>query len=198
MPRPLDHQKRREIVDRAFEVILERGVAKTTMSHIAAALGMKRPTLYWYFSDLDTLLEAVAEGLEGRLAERVVGAMVGCDHPIDQLLAMLQAATAFYEEERSAFEGLVRLWAARPGGYGALTDRDVRQREFLSELVRQGMAAGRIRSCDPEGLVQTMFALIDGAVLRMVAVGVSSAPMIAFAREHLLEPLRLPPLREAP
>jgi len=197
VPRPVDHQKRQEIVDRAFEVILDRGVAKTTMSHIAAALGMKRPTLYWYFSDLDTLLEAVAQRLEGRLADRVVAAMVVCDHPVDQLLAMLEAATAFYEEERSAFEGLVRLWASRPGSHDALTARDARQREFLSDLVRQGMAAGRIRDCDPEGLVQTIFALLDGAVLRMVAVGVSSAPMIAYAREHLLEPLRLPAPRES-
>ena len=192
MARPVDHEKRKEIVQRAFEVVLERGVAKTTMSHIAQALGMKRPTLYWYFSDVDKLFEAVAEGLEGRMLERTVAAMAAHDHPIDQLIAMLREVTAFYEEERTVVEGLVRLWSARPEASEMLAGRDRRQREFLTSLVEQGIEAGRVRPCDAAGLVHTVFALVDGAVLRTVLVGVSPASMLEFAERNLLAPLRLP------
>ncbi len=195
MARPVDHDKRREIVQQAFEIVLQRGVAKTTMSHIASVLGMKRPTLYWYFSDVDKLFEAVAEGLEGKMLERTVAAMAAHDHPIDQLIAMLRTVTAFYEEEREVVEGLVRLWSARPEANAVLAGRDERQRLFLTALVEQGIAAGLVKPCDAAGLVHTVFALVDGAVLRTVLVDISPASMLKFAEDNLLEPLRLEPLR---
>ena len=193
MSRPVDHEKRREIVERAFEVVLERGVAKTTMSHIAEALGMKRPTLYWYFADVDTLFEAMVEQLEGRLLDQVVAAMAAEQHPIDQLLAMLTTVTAFYEQERAVVEGLVRLWSSRPEASSLLIARDERQRQFLTALVQQGIDAGLVRPCDAAGLVHTVSTLVDGSVLRTVLVGMSPQPMIDFAAEHLLEPLRITP-----
>jgi len=57
MARTPDEAKRREIAEGALNVLRERGIHQTTMSHIAAALGMKRPALCWYFSDLGQIFE---------------------------------------------------------------------------------------------------------------------------------------------
>ncbi len=57
MPRTPDMKRRAEIAARAFEVLRERGLQRTGMADVATALGMKRPTLYWYFRDLGQLFD---------------------------------------------------------------------------------------------------------------------------------------------
>ncbi len=52
--------RRREIVRRAAEIFLQKGVAQTSMEDIAQAVGIKREGLYYYFqSRNDILLEII-------------------------------------------------------------------------------------------------------------------------------------------
>ncbi|MDP6934126.1 MAG: TetR/AcrR family transcriptional regulator, partial [Myxococcota bacterium] len=192
VPRPTDHAKRHEIADRAFQLVLERGVQAINMSQLARDLHMKRPTLYWYFPDLGSLFDTVVENVEERLLERVVGAMRMETHPLDQLLALLESVPAFYLEDRAVLDGLVQLWAVRPEPRPGLAQRIDMQRSMLTQLVQQGIDEGRVHPCDAAALVETVLTLVDGSVLRAVLVGSSPDQVIGFARDHILEPLRVP------
>jgi len=189
----MDHQKRQVIAERAFEVLLEIGIQKTTMSHLAKALGMKRPTLYWYFPSLDSLFDTVTATIEERLLQQVASAMAAQSHPIDQLIAVLTTVTAYYETQQHTLRGLVQLWAVRQHGGQALNQKVQIQRMFLTEVIRHGIHSGQVQQCDPEALVETVLTVVDGSVFRQVVAGTSPAIPVQFLIEHVLEPLRLEP-----
>ena len=60
MPRRPDLARRAELAHAAFEVLRARGM-QTSMRELADALGVKRPTLYFYFPDLGAVFETVLD-----------------------------------------------------------------------------------------------------------------------------------------
>ena len=56
MPRRPDQARRAELAQAAFDVLRARGM-QTSMRELADALGIKRPTLYFYFPDLGAVFE---------------------------------------------------------------------------------------------------------------------------------------------
>jgi hypothetical protein len=118
------------------------------------------------------------------------------DHPIDQLMAVLDAAVDFYETKGEVLRGLIQLWAFRSHDAKALVERQQQvlapQRAFLVQLVEQGVHNGMIRSCDVPGLVDTVLTLVDGVVFRRVTLDMGPDHILKFARENLLLPLRIP------
>jgi AcrR family transcriptional regulator len=62
--------RREQIIDAATGVFLRYGYARTTMSDIAQAVGLTRPTLYVAFSDKERIFTAVVEKMiADKLAE---------------------------------------------------------------------------------------------------------------------------------
>ena len=56
-----DHEARKRIIDATIASIERRGSHRTTVSDIAADLGVTRPTVYRHFSSIEDLLAAAAE-----------------------------------------------------------------------------------------------------------------------------------------
>jgi len=60
---PID-KKKELILKTARELLAKNGFAKTTLDDIAAALGMKKSSLYYYYTNKDALLEDVMKNEE--------------------------------------------------------------------------------------------------------------------------------------
>jgi AcrR family transcriptional regulator len=197
MARQPDMQRRAEIAARALDVVLERGVHRTTMSDIARALDMKRPALYWYFSDLGAVFDAALDNLQQNIIAHVSKRMGQEIHPIDQLYAVLCAVVEFYADRRELLIGMFQLWAVAgaQGDPESLLTRERElmepQRNFLIALLKNGIALGRVAPCDVEGLVDTMLTLVDGAQVQRVTRDPDLRPMLNFVKTVMLEPLRL-------
>ncbi len=196
MARPIDHQKRRRIAAQALAVLARQGVQDTTMSDVASATGIKRPTLYYYFPDLTALYDTVVEDIEDRVLNHVVAAMGQETHPVDQLTALLRAVVAFYESEKDVLLGLCQLWASRTHDTHALQARQRRvlepQRRFLIQLVTQAVADGRMQPCAVEGLVDTLLTVVDGLIFRQATLGFETDDVVSFMQEQVLQPLKIP------
>ena len=196
MARPIDHQKRRRIAAQALAVLARQGVQDTTMSDVASATGIKRPTLYYYFPDLTALYDTVVEDIEDRVLNHVVAAMGQETHPVDQLTALLRAVVAFYESEKDVLLGLCQLWASRTHDTHALQARQRRvlepQRRFLIQLVTQAVADGRMQPCAVEGVVATLLTVVDGLVFRQAPLGFEPDDVGSFMQEQVLQPLKIP------
>lgn len=197
MARQPDMQRRAEIAARALDVVLEQGVHKTTMSDIARALEMKRPALYWYFSDLGAIFDVALDSLQQEILTYVTHAMGRENHPIDQLYAALYGVVEFYQNRRQTLIGLFQLWAVAGanGDAESLLNRERElmepQRNFLVALVNNGIERGRVAPCDAEGLVDTMLTLVDGSQVQRVTRNGDLSAMLSFVKEQMLEPLRL-------
>ena len=198
MARTTDHARHDDIAWRAFEAIRARGIHGVSMSDVAADLGMKRSSLYWYFNGLDAIFEAVLERTLERLGTFVAAQVADADHPIALMSAWMEAVVAFYDDDPQLIGVLAQFWAL-----GSSHNPDAvleRTRTFLQpilagavEMLEQGMAAGTVEPCDPPALVDLCVATVDGLLVHQVSRGVAPRPALRLFIDAVLTPLERRP-----
>lgn len=197
MARPVDLDKRREIALQALEVLREHGLQQATMSGLAKALGLKRPTLYFYFPSIPDLFLALVDIHREEEVQWVAERLQGHDHPIDAMLAFLRAEHDFVVEK--GLDDFMLLMAS----FWASGSEDDRlrfrkrvlkdllpARQLFTALLHAGMAQGRIRDCDAEGLVDMMFCLQDGILVQGGLRDLETERVFSVLAS-MLEPLRI-------
>ncbi len=196
MSRTVDTERRTELAQRALEVLRARGIGRTTMSELAKALGLKRPTLYFYFRDLTALLHAAVEDVYVAYLAHVTARVAGIDHPIIALGELARATVEFQRGRRDLIVLLFQLWAAGDAEPEALLARSRAVGEPLrAELVGRvaaGVARGVVAPCDPARIVDLVLTVLDGAIVQEVTRGASGAPVIDELWERVLAPLVRP------
>ena len=194
MPRRLDVARRQELALAAFEVLRTRGV-QTSMSELADALGVKRPTLYFYFPDLDTVFETVLDQTYRALTELVMTRVRTLDHPLDRLRAVVDATISFHRERPNLIGGLFQLWAMGGRGFQSVLERErravVAARDALVADLRGGVARKQVRACDPERVVDLVLAVIDGVLVHHVVGIARPEAVIEELAARIIEPLRI-------
>lgn len=212
-PRP-NPQRRLELALAAFEVLRSRGAQRVTMRELADALGLKRPTLYWYFPDLGAVFDAVLAHVLTRqrayVAERMRSAVGERLHPVDLIRAYGEATLGFFAASArfgapdaapadgatggSIFVALMQFWAVSEAGepnraLAAFNAHFVPLRAAAVALLGRGIADGEVRACDPAAVVDTVAAVIDGCLLHQVTRGLDPGPVWRLVWETLLAPL---------
>lgn len=195
MARPQNHKKRRDLARRAV-LVLQREGLDLSMSRLAAALEIKRPTLLYHFA---TRAEIVETALEQSLIEQatyVISEVEKFDHPVDRMYAQLRAVHAYHDgqDERLAFltQAIAVSGKERLDELILIGNRvfDARRNETAARL-REGMERGVVGPCDPDVLIAVMRALSDGLVIQRVMTGLTLAPVHSLVWEQLLKPLKL-------
>ena len=197
MPRRPDLVRRAELARAAFDVLRTRGM-QTSMRELADALGIKRPTLYFYFPDLGAVFETVLDELYRTLTETVLARVRQHDHPIDRLRAAVEATLAFHRERPQLIGGLFQLWALGSRDLSTVLDRERRgvlaARDAMVAELRVGIARKDVKPCEPERIVDLVLAFIEGAVVHHVLGIARTGEMTDATTEELatrvLEPLR--------
>jgi AcrR family transcriptional regulator len=199
MPRRPDLVRRAELAAAAFEVLRARGV-QTSMRELADALGVKRPTLYFYFPDVGAVFETVLDQTYQQLGEYVVARTRTVDHPLDRLRTVVDATIAFHRERPQLIGGLFQLWAVGGRDMATLLDRERRvvyaTRDALVADLRAGIARREVRACDPERIVDLVLAVVDGVLVHHVLGIARPDGVIAELAARVIEPLRPPRRRK--
>ena len=194
MPRRPDLARRAELARAAFEVLRARGM-QTSMRELADALGVKRPTLYFYFPDLGAVFETVLDQMYTALAEAVVARTREIAHPLDRLRAVVEATMDFHRERPDLIGALFQLWALGGRDFSVVLDRERRivlaARDALVADLRAGIARKQVRRCEPDRIVDLVLAVVDGVLVHHV-LGIARADdVIAEMTARILEPLRM-------
>lgn len=193
MPRRPDLARRAELAQAAFEVLRTRGM-QTSMRELADALGVKRPTLYFYFPDLGSVFETVLDQTYQALAERVMRQIERVDHPLDRLRAVVDATIEFHRERPQLIGGLFQLWAVGGRDFASVLDRERRvviaARDALVADLRAGIARREVLPCDPERVVDLVLAVVDGVLVHHVLGIARPDGVIEELAARIIEPLR--------
>jgi len=193
MPRPPDLERRAQLARAAFDVLRARGM-QTSMRELAEALGVKRPTLYFYFPDLGAVFETVLDQTYQALAEMVIARTRLVDNPLDRLRTVVDATLAFHRERPQLIGGLFQLWAVGGRDFTTVLDRErrivVAARDTLVADLRAGIARKEVKPCDPARIVELVLAVVDGVLVHHV-LGIAHADdVIEELALRVIEPLR--------
>jgi AcrR family transcriptional regulator len=193
MPRRPDLARRTELAHAAFEVLRARGM-QTSMRELAEALGVKRPTLYFYFPDLGAVFETVLEQTYRAIAEAIADAIRDVDHPLDRLRAVVSTTIEFHRARPQLIGGLFQLWAVGGRDFQGFLERERRTmligREALVADLRAGIARREVKPCDPERVVEMVLAVVDGMLVHHV-LGIARADHVLEELDaRIIEPLR--------
>jgi len=201
MPRSVNHARRQALAREAF-ALLRAAPAGLTMTQLAARLGLKRPTLYYYFADTAAIADAAAADLLTRLHAHLVAQLVGRHHPVDFLDAWVEAARTFFASSPAdlALHASVLAQAdSRSGASGAASvarlEAHLRPIEDSAvRTLRDGLARGLVEPCDPEAVVALVSATLHGALLAWHTHGRDPEITLGALWSLALAPLRIPRL----
>lgn len=196
-------ETRRDILEAAASLFVARGFAGASTQAIAAAAGLRQPTLFHYFPAKDAILEelymrCLAEPLAafGRIEARAAPAPA-------RLYAAIHADTAFLSATATGMKAIFLLPELARPRFAAVRAARERLIETYARLIAEGMAGGDFRAGDARIHARLVMSLdeapIDVAAGKAPADAALQARMVAdFALAALLlAPERLAGVREA-
>ncbi|WP_127508212.1 TetR/AcrR family transcriptional regulator [Actinoplanes solisilvae] len=133
--RPVNHQRRAELLDAAVDYATEHGFADLSWRPVARALGVSTTTLVHHFGTKEQMLEAIL----GRLRERAFAATSAAVGDQPDLAALAAAARAVWTRASDPRQGAeFRLFFAV---YGQALQSPGQFAEFLDRVVADWMRA---------------------------------------------------------
>ena len=170
MPRPAKtdeqrRQTRRKIREAAAELYVENGLKDISARRVADKAGVSVGTLYSYFDNLTELMQSLWKQPLVRLHTEMEQVVSAAEHPLEKIRALLEAYAQFANEQRSVYRSAFLF--VRPSGddkpIPVSPDQD-RIFSMLSNSVIAAQQQGLIRAGDPNGITQTLWSAIHGAI----------------------------------
>jgi AcrR family transcriptional regulator len=197
MARTVDNEKRRSLASEAINILQREGL-ELSMSSLATMLGIKRPTLLYYFPNRAAIVQVALEDLLAKQIAYVVSEMMACDHPVDRLYAHVRAVHQYHEgkEDRLIFM-IQALATASKEHTNAILEIGNRafeaHRQALVSEIAGAIEEGRVHPCNPTALVQLTRGIVDGMLVQRVMTQCQFEPIHQFLWEHVLKPLKRDP-----
>jgi AcrR family transcriptional regulator len=149
--RPRDHDMKREAVVRAAaQAFNERGYHNTSLDDIASALGVTKPTVYYYVENKEQLLfECFRAGLE-----RIRAVVQEAERPDRPARERLNSVVRGYAQAIGSEYGWCMVRAHEhdlgPGMGRQVNALKSEIDQGIRRLLREGVADGSIGACDPK------------------------------------------------
>ena len=152
-------RRRQQILDRAIELVAERGVDGASLRSLADEIGVSHTALRHYFDSRDALLIEVYREHESRDDDAGAG----------QAPAGVVGAMAATADRNRAVPGLVRLYATL--ATDALQEQHPATREFVRNRFAElrGVIAGHIERAQQRGEIAAEIDASDAASLLIAA-----------------------------
>ncbi len=171
MPRVVDHRQRRhELVDAVWQLIIERGLAGITIRAVAERSGWSSGAVRHYLPTREAILDAAAQRV-GEVIEQRVRAVDATASPLEVLSGVLIAVLPTDESSRRASE----VWLAFVGQ--AVSDRAIADAQgilyrdlnrLLVELLASVATIGYRVDGGPDAAAAELQALVDGLTVHVL------------------------------
>ena len=194
------------MVDRLKEAALElfawRGYEGTSLTGVAGAVGIKKPSIYAHYGSKMDLFLSVAGWVSREYRQfwdrslKEAEGMRGDEVP----LFLFQRVVGFFSQDPARLAFFLRLWVFPPdddpeleSALDILRENNRRIVETVTGIVRRGVESRLFREVDPEAATHLIFCLLDGYLLRTLRpleyVYTAELPRLL---DLLMEGLRVP------
>lgn len=186
--RSIEGEKAQRIVDAMRSSVARRGAAGSTFDHVAREAGVSRGLLHYYFGTKERMLaEVVRRDADLRLPRlrELLELAQSADEIVDVLVASLQATVRDDPEFVTVLLELFALARRHPEVATEVSALLERMRGEVGDVLAEKERAGIVQlAAPPEVLADLLFAVGDGASMRMLAEpDRDAAPLLAACRD---------------
>jgi AcrR family transcriptional regulator len=161
---------RRRILDVAADEFARRGYSNVTIEEIAAAAGVTKGAVYYWFADKDDLGRDLQHELYDRMAATALGALDPHADTITNLRLGFDAYLSALDNAGEARFFLRDAWTIPVLDEAGRRDHEVAV-EQITQTLADGMDRGDVRRCDPEALARILLGMFAEATLHVLESG---------------------------
>ncbi|MBX6332229.1 MAG: TetR/AcrR family transcriptional regulator [Gemmatimonadaceae bacterium] len=162
--RRLPEERPRQIIEAAFEVFGEHGLAAARLEDIAKAAGVSKGTIYLYFPNKEALFcemirQVVGESLtqaQARVTENANSATVQLREYMRVLWDYVRSPVfekvyRLVQGDLQNFPGLLQFW---------IQEIPLRSMTAAAGIIRRGIETGEFRAVDPDAAARMLHAIL--------------------------------------
>lgn len=153
------------IVRCAYRLFAERGVERVPLHEIAAAAGMSKGIVLYYFKTKDQLVGVAMLWVLEEIGDRVRRAVASAATPEAAVQAMIETIFLGPVQSRRFYLTYLDLidHAARVSGFGRISAAfRATVNQVYAEVIRSGVAAGTFRVDDVDEAATAVRAIVEG------------------------------------
>jgi TetR/AcrR family transcriptional regulator, fatty acid metabolism regulator protein len=158
-----------QMVRAAYRLMSQSGVQRVSLEEVAAASGVSKSLVLYYFKTRENLILKMMEWVLGQVATRIRAAVESAADPRQKVTVMVDVIFAGARTNRRFYLTYLELveHAARFERFGRLSAAFREQENGLyAELVRYGVAAGAFQVEDVEQTATVLRAIVEGLFLQ--------------------------------
>jgi AcrR family transcriptional regulator len=157
-------QRRNEVIERAAELFDHDGYFQTSLDDVAAAVGLRKATLYHYFSGKDEILSSIHEEVLSFTASREDARAQYHLPPQHHLLEIIADTLEVIARRRGHIRVFVEHFRELdPAAQAAIAKRRAAYTARVEAVVREGIEAGVFREMNTRIAVLALFGVCNWA-----------------------------------
>ena len=196
MPKIIDHKQRKiAILRQAFSLFAQNGYQNTSLSQLAGACGISRPTLYLYFRDKEEIFTYAVKYYtdEMFLDYRVVASKSG---PVLSQIRRIVADIIFKSWHSRDFitslgDYIFQKRQEDRNFPEAIRRRTVKLDHLLRRMLKEGVASGEIRKIPIEATSMQILDLIQAYLFKLAIINAADPRQTISVIEAFLDGLSL-------
>ena len=160
-------ESKEKILGAATRVFAEYGYKGASMRMIAKAADISTGGLYLYFKNKEDLYTTLMRIRLNDLAEETREALAGIDDPAEAVRTFISMRIRYAKKHR---ELILILGKERGFTFGIKVRKQFfrEQRRVIEEIVRKGVASGRMRNCRVEDVAKVIICVLRGFILSII------------------------------
>ncbi len=154
--------KKELILKTAREILARNGFAKTTLDDIANALGMKKSSLYYYYSNKEALLEDVMNRERDNFCLLIEEALKSTDSTINRILNYEKAKFEYVADTIKLHEVSTSvLLEMKSKMFEQIQIIHKKEIEMLKKVLDEGIKKKEIKKCDTHRIAELILTISE-------------------------------------
>lgn len=157
-------QKQEAIIEAATKRFAHYGVAKTTMTEIAADLNLSKASLYYYFPDKINLYAAVIKAITDINEKEHMKGIENEKDPFKAIRFFLEQRTSFIVRYHNILEHIRTFQQVKPPPELLPVINELRKKELtrLVMIIDKGIVSGQFTITSARATAELLFDFLDG------------------------------------
>jgi TetR/AcrR family transcriptional regulator len=185
---------RQRILDEATRLFAAHGFEGTSLSDVARAVGIRKPSVLYHFSSKDALREAVLEQLLSHWKDEFPRLLTSVETGKDRLNTALEALVGFFREDPWRARLLVRETLDNPDAVSEQMRRHIQPwSRLVTDYIRLGQHSGRVHpDLNPEAyMVQIVMLTLTTVAAGNITASILTSDAAPTYDEQLAELVRI-------